>query len=67
MTRDPRVDPRPGDEAAGRDKPVRRVEKLFTDATGAPWMIYSERRCVSVKTWGWWFKRTGARVLHAGE
>lgn len=58
-----RRDPRPGEAAAGRDKPVRIVMKRFVDATGQPCLVVHERRVVTLKSWRKWYKRTGAHEV----
>lgn len=60
--RDIAIDPQVGDVAVRREFPSRKVVLTFTDAAGYPCLHYTETRCVSVKQWKRWIKRTGAHA-----
>lgn len=65
MTRDPRVEPKVGDEVGFRDKPSRTVKLVFIDACGQPWVDYTITKQIPLSQW----KRAtrGAEVIHAAE
>ncbi len=58
--RDISIDPQPGDVAEVRERPDRTVTLRFTDATGQECIWYTETRCIPVKSWTRWYKRSGA-------